>query len=192
MIDIIFILLAFFNDVPIMAIAYDHTGLEKKPVRWNMHQVITVATAMGIVGVIGSFGMLLIAMDWLKLDVAHIQTYVFLKMAVRWALTVRSVTPRLSAIWRLEPPSATSKATSRSRSVSCSSGEGSMDAAGPLLLAIDAAALWVFTIEIALKLWVYRSRFFRDGWNLFDFAIVAIAWLPAQLSASRMARPRAP
>ena len=54
-----------------------------------------------------------------------------------------------------------------------------MNAAGPLLLAIDAAALWVFTIEIALKLWVYRSRFFRDGWNLFDFAIVAIAWIPA-------------
>ncbi len=54
-----------------------------------------------------------------------------------------------------------------------------MSAAGPLLLAIDAAALWVFTIEIALKLWVYRSRFFRDGWNLFDFAIVAIAWVPA-------------
>ena len=54
-----------------------------------------------------------------------------------------------------------------------------MDAAGPILLAIDAAALWIFTIEIALKLWVYRSRFFQDGWNLFDFAIVAIAWLPA-------------
>jgi voltage-gated sodium channel len=54
-----------------------------------------------------------------------------------------------------------------------------MDAAGPILLAIDAAALWIFTIEIALKLWAYRSRFFQDGWNLFDFAIVAIAWLPA-------------
>jgi voltage-gated sodium channel len=54
-----------------------------------------------------------------------------------------------------------------------------LDAAGPILLAIDAAALWVFTIEIALKLWVYRSRFFQDGWNLFDFSIVAIAWLPA-------------
>ncbi len=79
---IMIILLAFFNDIPIMAIAYDHTGLEKKPVRWNMRQVITVATAMGIVGVVGSFGMLLLAMDWLKLDVAHIQTYVFLKMAV--------------------------------------------------------------------------------------------------------------
>jgi len=79
---IMIILLAFFNDVPIMTIAYDHTGLEKEPVRWNMQQVITVATAMGIVGVVGSFGMLLIAMDWMHLDVAQIQTYVFLKMAV--------------------------------------------------------------------------------------------------------------
>ena len=54
-----------------------------------------------------------------------------------------------------------------------------MAVAGPLLLAIDAAALWVFTIEIGLKIWLYRSRFFRGGWNIFDFAIVAIAWLPA-------------
>ena len=54
-----------------------------------------------------------------------------------------------------------------------------MAVAGPLLLAIDAAALWFFTIEIGLKIWLYRSRFFRGGWNIFDFAIVAIAWLPA-------------
>jgi len=79
---VMIILLAFFNDVPIMTIAYDHTGLEQQPVRWNMHQVITVATAMGVVGVVGSFGMLLLAMDWLHLDVPQVQTYVFLKMAV--------------------------------------------------------------------------------------------------------------
>ncbi len=54
-----------------------------------------------------------------------------------------------------------------------------MALAGPLLLAIDTAALWLFTLEIGLKLWLYRTRFFRDGWNIFDFAIVAIAWLPA-------------
>ena len=54
-----------------------------------------------------------------------------------------------------------------------------MAAAGPLLLALDQAALWVFTVEIGLKLFVYRSRFTRDGWNVFDFIIVAIAWLPA-------------
>ena len=79
---IMIILLAFFNDIPIMTIAYDHTGLERHPVRWDMHQVISVATAMGIVGVLGSFGMLLIAVDWLRLDVTQVQTYVFLKMAV--------------------------------------------------------------------------------------------------------------
>ena len=39
-----------------------------------------------------------------------------------------------------------------------------MAAAGPLLLALDAAALWVFTVEIGLKLWLYRGRFFREGW----------------------------
>ena len=54
-----------------------------------------------------------------------------------------------------------------------------MAVAGPLLLAIDLAALWVFTIEIGLKIWLYRRRFFRGGWNIFDFTIVAIAWLPA-------------
>ncbi|HFD87490.1 MAG TPA: plasma-membrane proton-efflux P-type ATPase, partial [Gammaproteobacteria bacterium] len=79
---IMIILLAFFNDLPIMTIAFDHTGLDPKPVRWDMHRVITVATAMGFVGIIGSFGMLLIAMDWLKLTIPEIQTYVFLKMAV--------------------------------------------------------------------------------------------------------------
>jgi voltage-gated sodium channel len=29
-----------------------------------------------------------------------------------------------------------------------------------------------------LRLWAYRARFFRGGWNVFDFVIVAIAWLP--------------
>ena len=54
-----------------------------------------------------------------------------------------------------------------------------MAAIGPELLLFDAAVLWVFTLEIGAKLWVYRTRFFRDGWNNFDFLIVAIAWLPA-------------
>jgi len=53
-----------------------------------------------------------------------------------------------------------------------------MQAAGPLLLALDTVALWFFTVEIGLKLWLYRGRFFRDAWNVFDFLIVAVAWVP--------------
>ncbi len=54
-----------------------------------------------------------------------------------------------------------------------------MAAAGSLLDALDRAALVFFTVELALRLWVYRARFFTGGWNLFDFAVVAISWIPA-------------
>ncbi len=53
-----------------------------------------------------------------------------------------------------------------------------MQHAGSLLLALDRAALVVFVIELALKLFVYRLRFFRSGWNVFDFTIVAITLAP--------------
>jgi voltage-gated sodium channel len=52
-------------------------------------------------------------------------------------------------------------------------------AIGPLLHFADSAALWIFTVELLLKLYVFRARFFKDGWNVFDFAIVTIAWIPA-------------
>jgi len=54
-----------------------------------------------------------------------------------------------------------------------------MQAAGPLLLTLDTLALWFFTVEIGLKIWLYRGRFFRDPWSIFDFVIVSIAWLPS-------------
>ncbi len=54
-----------------------------------------------------------------------------------------------------------------------------MASAGPLILALDAACLSIFVIEIAMKLYARRLRFFRDGWNVFDFLIVGIALMPA-------------
>ena len=54
-----------------------------------------------------------------------------------------------------------------------------MSSAGGLLLLIDRVALWIFTAEMFLKLWIYRQRFFSSGWNNFDFIIVAISWLPS-------------
>jgi voltage-gated sodium channel len=54
-----------------------------------------------------------------------------------------------------------------------------VSAAGNLLWLLDRAALWIFTVEIALRVWTYRGRFFTGGWNLFDFVIVAVAWIPS-------------
>lgn len=53
-----------------------------------------------------------------------------------------------------------------------------MAEAGPLLVALDHICLAIFVVEILLKLLVYRVRFFTSGWNLFDFAIVAVSLAP--------------
>ncbi len=52
-------------------------------------------------------------------------------------------------------------------------------AAGGFLTVLDRIALSIFVVEIALKLIVYRHNFFRDGWNVFDFLVVAITLAPA-------------
>lgn len=54
-----------------------------------------------------------------------------------------------------------------------------MAAAGGLLRALDQLLLVLFSVELALRIYAFRGRFFRDPWGLFDLAVVAIAWLPA-------------
>ncbi|MGX9356050.1 ion transporter [Roseobacteraceae bacterium S113] len=57
--------------------------------------------------------------------------------------------------------------------------QGMMNAAGGLIHALDRLCLSIFVIEILLKLFAYGWRFFRNPWNLFDFAIVGISLVPA-------------
>lgn len=54
-----------------------------------------------------------------------------------------------------------------------------MGTMGGLLKTLDTICLSIFVLEIILKLIAYRHRFFRNGWNLFDFVIVGIALLPS-------------
>jgi len=54
-----------------------------------------------------------------------------------------------------------------------------MGAAGTIILTLDWICLAIFVIEIALKLVAHGARFFRSGWNVFDFLIVGIALMPA-------------
>ncbi len=50
---------------------------------------------------------------------------------------------------------------------------------GPLIVVLDQICLSIFVAEIVLKLYARGFGFFRNGWNLFDFAIVGISLLPA-------------
>jgi voltage-gated sodium channel len=54
-----------------------------------------------------------------------------------------------------------------------------MNSFGNILLLIDKIILAIFVIEILLKFYAYGFGFFKSGWNVFDFTIVAIALLPA-------------
>ena len=47
------------------------------------------------------------------------------------------------------------------------------------LIYADQVIIAVFVVEIALKLFAQRLRFFTSPWNLFDFAVVAISVVPA-------------
>jgi voltage-gated sodium channel len=52
---------------------------------------------------------------------------------------------------------------------------------GALLQTLDAVVIGIFVLEIVLKLVAHGRRplaFFRDGWNVFDFLIVAFCLLP--------------
>src|SRR5690606_3858018 len=50
---------------------------------------------------------------------------------------------------------------------------------GAALSLLDNAVVGIFVVEIALRLYVHRLSFFRDGWSVFDFVIVCISLAPA-------------
>ncbi len=85
---VMIILLAFANDVPILAIAYDNTLVDPNPVRWNMRRVLSVSTVLGLIGVVETFALLVLAKSWLHMSTPQIQTLIFLKLAVAGHLTL--------------------------------------------------------------------------------------------------------
>jgi voltage-gated sodium channel len=57
-----------------------------------------------------------------------------------------------------------------------------MQTAGGWLLALNWIIQAIFVFEIAVRMlahWPRPGAFFRSGWNVFDFVVVAVAFLPA-------------
>lgn len=55
---------------------------------------------------------------------------------------------------------------------------------GTYLQMFDNFVIMVFALEITLKLYSNGLRFFKNGWNIFDFTIVLISLIPATGSLS--------
>lgn len=99
---IMIVLLALFNDAPIMAIAYDNVRYSRIPERWNMRVLLSMATFLGLIGVVSSFTIFYIGQSVLKLPADQVQTFIFLKLAIAGHLTI-FVTRTRGPFWSIKP-----------------------------------------------------------------------------------------
>ncbi len=99
---VMIVLLALFNDGPIMAIAFDRVRYSNQPEQWQMRIVLGVATVLGIAGVMFSFFMLYLAQEVLRLPPEMVQSLIFLKLAVAGHLTIFMARTR-RPFWSIRP-----------------------------------------------------------------------------------------
>jgi H+-transporting ATPase len=85
---VMIVLLAIFNDVPIMMIAYDNVPVAPRPVRWDMVRVLSMSVFLGVLGVVASFTLFWFAERYLHLPRPTVQTLIFLKLLVAGHLTI--------------------------------------------------------------------------------------------------------
>ena len=67
---------------------------------------------------------------------------------------------------------------------------GIINSYGEFLEFVDQVAIAIFIVEIVLRIYAHGGAFFKDGWSLFDFAIVLVSLAPndAQFSVLRILR----
>ena len=96
------VLIALLDDIPVMTIAYDHTEKVNNPQRWDMYPVLGMSTFLGILGVLSSLILFFIGIDIFKLDIAVLQSIIFLKLVVAGHLTM-FVTRNTGHFWSVKP-----------------------------------------------------------------------------------------
>ena len=82
------VLLAILNDAAILTIAYDRVRPSPRPERWDLREVLSIATVLGLAGVIESFTLVAFAIGVLGIGHAETQTLMYLKLSVAGHLTL--------------------------------------------------------------------------------------------------------
>ncbi|MEB3249509.1 MAG: plasma-membrane proton-efflux P-type ATPase [Merismopediaceae bacterium] len=155
---IMLVLLALINDGSMVTIAYDNTTIPKTPQRWNMPYILSVATVIGLVGVIETFLLYYYTEKYLGLSHDMVQTLVYLHLAVGGMMTIY-VTRVQGPFWSIPPAPKMLAATGLSVAISTI-----MACFGILMTPIGImwtlaswgyAFVW-FLIFDWVKLWLYR------------------------------------
>ncbi|MGD8403591.1 MAG: plasma-membrane proton-efflux P-type ATPase [Anaerolineales bacterium] len=82
------VLLALLNDGAILSIAFDRATFNNKPEKWNMPYVLGMASVLGVIGVVASFGLFYLGDRFFHLDRSVLQTLIYLKLSVAGHLTI--------------------------------------------------------------------------------------------------------
>ncbi len=98
------VILALLNDIPILAIAYDNTKIDEKPVRWDNRELLGLSTLLGVAGVISSFLIFFLLETYTNYSVEMIQAIIFTKMVVAGHGTIYN-TRTTDWFWRRPYPS---------------------------------------------------------------------------------------
>lgn len=99
---VMIVMLALLNDGAILSIAYDNVHYKDQPEAWNMHMVLGIATALGVVGPLAAFGLFYIGERVYHLDRAHVQTLMYLMLSVAGHLTIFLARTR-GPFWSIRP-----------------------------------------------------------------------------------------
>lgn len=96
------VLLAILNDGAILSIAYDRVRYSDQPESWNMPVVLGLATVLGTLGVIETFGLLYLAENLFHFSRIVIPSLIYLKLSVSGHLTI-FVTRTRGPFWSIRP-----------------------------------------------------------------------------------------
>jgi len=96
------VLLAILNDAAILTIAYDRVRPSPRPERWDLREVLAIATVLGLAGVVESFSLVGIAVGPLGVSHAEAQTLMYLKLSVAGHLTLFVARTR-GRMWSYRP-----------------------------------------------------------------------------------------
>jgi H+-transporting ATPase len=99
---VMIVLLAILNDGAILSIAYDRVRYSNQPEAWNMPAVLGVSSALGVIGVVASFGLFYLGERIFHLNRQTIQALMYLKLSVAGHLTI-FVTRTRRPFWAIRP-----------------------------------------------------------------------------------------
>jgi H+-transporting ATPase len=101
---VMIIILALLNDIPIMAIAYDNARIDDRPVRWNMRELLIIATTLGLAGVTSSI-LFFYILEAFKFPLALVQPMMFVKLDVAGHSTIYLTRSGDKHFWKKPYPS---------------------------------------------------------------------------------------